>query len=148
MTTQPSNQQETVELLIRKMRVLWSALVASVAMYYLLTLFAERAEDAQPNDVLFLVLVAIAISTTLASFVIKKKFFAKAEEQQQVQLVQQGFIIAAALTEVAALLGVLDYFVTGDRYYYVLFLFAACGQLLHYPRREPFLHATFKSSTF
>ena len=148
MTTQPSNQQETVELLIRKMRVLWSALVASVAMYYLLTLFAERAEDAQPNDVLFLVLVAIAILTTLASFVIKKKFFAKAEEQQQVQLVQQGFIIAAALTEVAALLGVLDYFVTGDRYYYVLFLFAACGQLLHYPRREPFLHATFKSSTF
>ena len=148
MTTQPSNQQETVELLIRKMRVLWSALLASVAMYYLLTLFAERPEDAQPNDVLFLVLVAIAISTTLASFVIKKKFFAKAEEQQQVQLVQQGFIIAAALTEVAALLGVVDYFVTGDRYYYVLFLFAACGQLLHYPRREPFLHATFKSSTF
>ena len=147
MTT-PPNPQENVELLIRKMRFLWFALLGSLVMYYALTLFVERPEDAQPNDVLFLVLVGISISTTLASFVIKKKLFAQAEEQQQVQLVQQGFIVAAALTEVAALLGVVDYFVTADRYYYVLFIIAACGQLLHFPRREPFQHATFKTSTF
>jgi hypothetical protein len=49
---------------------------------------------------------------------------------------------------VAAMLGVFDYFRSGNRYYYLLIIIAACGQLLHYPRREPFLHATFKTSTF
>ena len=35
-----------------------------------------------------------------------------------------------------------------SRYYFVLFIIAACGQLLHFPPREPVLHATYKASTF
>jgi len=35
-------------------------------------------------------------------------------EQQQPQLVQQGYVIAWAVTEVAALLGLLDFFITGS----------------------------------
>jgi cellobiose-specific phosphotransferase system component IIC len=147
MTTQPHNPQENVELLINKMRVLWLGGLGSLLGFIVLTFFTPRSENAEPNDTLFLILVVVGLTATLASFVVKKRFFAKAEEQQQVHLVQQGFMVAMTITEVAALLGVLDYFSTGDRYYYVLFIITACGQLLHYPRREPFLHATFKSST-
>ena len=148
MTTQPSNPQENVELLIRKIRVLWLGGLASLVPLYILTLLNPRPEDLEPNNTLFLVFVAIGLTTTLVSFFVKQRFFKQAEEKQQVELVQQGFIVAMAITEVAALLGILDYFRTGDPYYYVLFLITACGQLLHYPRREPFLHATFKTSTF
>jgi hypothetical protein len=34
--------------------------------------------------------------------------------------------------------------VTGDRYYYMLFIIAACGQLLHFPKREHVINAAFK----
>ena len=149
MTTQPDNPQENVELLIRKMRLLWLGSLVSLAVFCGFIYFmAPPRGDAEPNDTLFLVFVAVGLSAMLVSFVVKKRFFAKAEEQQQVELVQQGFIVAVAIAEVASVLGVIDYFVTGDRFYYVLFLISACGQLLHYPRREPFLHATFKTSTF
>src|SRR5687767_6174176 len=133
MTTQSDNTPENVELLIRKMRVVWLASLGSFAGLFGLTLFTARSEDAEPNNTLFLVFIAVALTTTLVSFGVKNRFFAKAEAQRQVQFVQQGFIFATAITEVAALLGVVDYFTTGDRYYYLLFLIAACGQLLHYP---------------
>ena len=146
MTTQPNNPQESLELLINKMRIIWLGGLGSLVGFVVLTFFNPRSEDAEPNDTLFFILVAVGLTTTLVSFVVKKRFFAKAEEQQQIQLVQQGLMIAMTINEVAALLGLFDYFTTGDRYYYVLFIISACGQLLHFPQREPFLHATFKSS--
>jgi hypothetical protein len=60
-------------------------------------------------------------------------------------MVQQAYIVAWAITEVGGLLGVLDFFTTGDRYYYLLFMIAALGQLLHFPRREHMLNAWGKS---
>lgn len=148
MTTPPNNSPEAVELQLRTTRVLWLGSLFSYVAFYIVTIFNPRPEDLEPNNTLFLVFVAIALTTTLASFVVKQRFFKQAEEKQQVELVRQGFIIATAITEVGALLGVLDYFRSGNRYYYLLFIIAACGQLLHYPRRDPFLHATFKTSTF
>ena len=130
------------------MRVLWLGSLFSYVAFYVVTLFNPRPEDLEPNNTLFLVFVVIGLTTTLASFVVKKRFFNQAEEKQQVELVQQGFIVATVITEVGAMLGVFDYFRSGNRYYYLLIIIAACGQLLHYPRREPFLHATFKTSTF
>ena len=86
-----------------------------------------------------------ALNDTMA-LVIKNKLFTRAVEQRQPQLVQQGYIVAWAVSEVAALLGLLDFYVTGNRYYYVLFIIAACTQLLHFPRREHVMNASFKSS--
>ena len=114
-------------------------------MFFLLTLFTDRPADEDPNNTLFFILLGAGLTTTLVSFVIKKNFFSRAVEKQQVELVQQGFIVASMLTEVAALLGVLDYFISADRYYYVLFLVALCGQLLHFPRREHVLNAWSKT---
>jgi hypothetical protein len=54
--------------------------------------------------------------------------------------------MAWAITEVAALLGLLDFFLTTDRYYYVLLIIAALGLLLHFPRREHVVNAAFKGS--
>lgn len=147
MNTQASDPQNNVELTLRKLRVLWLGGLVSLFAFFVLTLFAERPADLEPNNTLFLVFVAIALSTTLASFLVKKQIFKQAEQQQKLELVQQGFIVAVMMTEVAALLGVFDFFRSDDPYY-VLFLIAVCGQLLHFPRRDPILHATYKTSTF
>lgn len=133
--------QETVELRLRTMRTLWFALFATVGVYFLFTLYVGRSEDREPNPTLSLILIVIGVSTTLISFFIKSKLINLAIERQRVQLVQQAYIAAWAMTEVAALLGMLDFFATGHRHYYILFIIAALGMLLQTPRREHVINA-------
>jgi hypothetical protein len=147
---QPSLEdlESKIEPRIRTIRTLWIAMLFSIVLYYGLTLFIGHRENSNPNSALSLILVGVGLLTTLISVPIKKKVLAQSVEQQQVGLVQQAYIVAWALAEVAALLGLLDFFLTGNRYYYVLFLIAAIGQLLHFPRRQHVLDASFKSPTF
>jgi len=148
VNTQTTNQNDPqhIELRIRTMRILWIGMVLSICAYYIFTFFKGRSEGITPNSSLSLMLVSVGLITTLISFPIKNKLLTRAVEQQQAQLVQQGYIVTWAVTEVAALLGMLDFFLTGHRHYYILFIIAACGQLLHYPRREHVMNASFKGS--
>jgi len=141
-----NGSQLTIEARLRTMRTLWIAMLLSVAAYYGFTLLQTRSTALEPNNKFFLILVVISVSTTLVSFLIKSQLLRRAIEQQQVGQVQQAYIIAWAVSEVAALLGLVDYFVTGDRYYYAMFIIAAFGQLLNFPRREHVENASFKRS--
>ena len=133
-----------IELRLRTMRILWIALLFSIVMYYVYTMVVGRPENAAPNDTIFLVSVAVGFVTIILSFVIKNKALANAATQQKVELVQPGYIVAWALCEVSALLGMLVFFATSSRYYYLLFILGALAQLVHFPRREHLLNASFK----
>ena len=129
------------------MRTLWMALLLSIGVYFVfLTLFLHRSEGVRSNAALSLILAVIAISAILSSFLIKSRLLSRAIEQQQVSQVQQAYILTWAITEVAALLGLFDFLATNDRYYFGFFLIAACGQLVHFPKREHVENASFKSS--
>jgi hypothetical protein len=144
----PNQQEQNVELRMRTLRTLWIALFLSVAIYFVMTFFVHRAENARPNNSLFLILLTLGLFITLVSFFVKNKLLNRATELQQAPLVQQAYIVAWALTEIPALLGFLDYFATGDRYYYALFIISAFGYLLHLPRRENVINATFRNPPF
>ena len=135
---------ENIELRMRILNTLWVGLFWSIFLYYAVTFFVTRPEDNERNNTLFLVLIAIAITTTLIAFIIKQNFLSRAAERQQVELVQQGYIVTWALTEVSGLLGLLDYFTTRNPYYYVLFIIAAAGMMIHFPRRAHVLSAAYK----
>ncbi|HEY2964262.1 MAG TPA: hypothetical protein VGJ37_17700 [Pyrinomonadaceae bacterium] len=141
----PNDSQPAIEARLRTMRTLWIGMLLSVGVYYGFTLLQGRSESLEPNNKLFLILVGVSLSTTLISLLIKSQMLRRAIEQQQAPQVQQAYVIAWAVSEVAALLAMVDFFATGDRYYYVMFIIAACGQLLHFPRREPVVNASFKS---
>lgn len=128
------------------MRVIWMALLMSIVIYYVITFVVVRPEDVEPRPTLSLVLLCVAVLAVLISFLIKSRLLSKAVDQQHVGMVQQAYIVTWAITEVAALLGLLDFFSTADRYYHVLFLIGALGLLLHFPRREPVMNAAFKRS--
>jgi len=128
------------------MRTLWFALLLSVGVYFGFTLFAVRKEGLQPNPTVSLTLLCIAMLTVLVAFVIKSKLLSKAMEQQNPGMVQQAYVMTWAITEVSALLGLLDFFLTNDRYYYFLLIIAALGLLVHFPRREHVVDAAFKGS--
>ena len=120
----------------------------SVVAYYVFTLFAGRPENNQTNSTLSYTFIGIALSAVLISLPIKSKLLNRAIEQQQVQLVQQGYILTWAITEVGALLGIVDFFVTANPLYYVPMIIAGCGQLLHFPRREHVVNASSKTPIF
>ena len=146
MNANQNNSERHVEARLRTMRTIWLAMILSIGAYWVFCLVRGRQEGLAPNNTLFLGLVVVSLSATLVSFLVKSQLLNRAIEQQQVQQVQQAYVVGWAITEVGALLGMIDYLVSGDRYYYVLFIIAACGQLLHYPRREHVLNASFKRS--
>lgn len=149
MNTQQNNDPlQNIDVRMRTMRTLWIGLILSVVMYYVFTLIVGQPENAAPDSTLSLALLVVAFSTVLISFVIKNKLLNRAVEQQRIHLVQQAYVVAWAICEVPALLGMLDFFVTGNRYYYLLLLIAAAAQLLHFPRREHVENASHQRTSF
>jgi hypothetical protein len=130
------------------MRILWAAMFLSIGFYYLFTLFAGLPPTATPSSTLSLLFVVVGLFMIAASFLFKKIFLTKSVEQQRTDLVQQGYIVAFAIAEVPALLGILDFFATGNRYYFVPMIISALGQLLHFPRRQHVVDASFNRPTY
>lgn len=132
-----------VELQHRTMLILWLAFLMTIAMYMFLTFIIPRQETST-NRLLTVVFSAISVFTVGLSFAVKKKFFARAVEQQQTSLVTTGFIMAMALSEVAALLGLVDFMVAGDRYFYLLMAISFVGLALHFPKRQDLEAASWR----
>ena len=128
--------------------VLWFALLMSVAMYFLFSLIAPAINDEpgnKPNSILVITLMAVGFLLVIISFAVKSQLLRRSVEKQDVALVQKSLVIACALCEVSALLGLLERFLIGYRYYYFLFLFSAVGIALHFPRRTQLQNASFRN---
>jgi len=147
MQSQDQNELEAkIDMRLRTMRILWFALFISIVLYYGFTLFNKSTEA--PNTLVSFGLAAAGVFLVILSFPIKQKFLAKSVETQSMELVQKGYIVALAVCEAAALLGLLDHFVTGNRYYYLLFIAAAAADSLHFPQRRHLQEASYKREMF
>jgi NADH:ubiquinone oxidoreductase subunit 2 (subunit N) len=148
----PTNQRipPDIDLRYRTMLILWFALFASIGLYFLVTLFKgpEIRNDPNivPNTTFTVVVTIVGTLFVLLSFVVKRKLLQRSVERQEVALVQQALIVACAMCEVSAMLGLLERFLFDSHEYYLLFLIAAIGMALHFPRREQLLSATYKTS--
>jgi hypothetical protein len=54
-------------------------------------------------------------------------------------------VVACVICEAAALMGVIQRFIVGSRDYYLLFIIAAAGIALHFPKRSHLEAASYKS---
>ena len=121
----------------------------SVGMYFLFLMFAAPELRIEPRNsrssLLIITLTALGTFLVLASFAVKRKFLQRSIEQQDVNSVQRGLVIACAMCEVSALLGLLERLVIRNREYYLLFVIAAAGIAFHFPRRSQLEAATYKS---
>ncbi|HET6977184.1 MAG TPA: hypothetical protein VFI24_12725 [Pyrinomonadaceae bacterium] len=145
MSTPQNDPYANIEQRIRTMRILWFALVLSLVVYFVAARYLKPAGDIAPNPLLSLVLIVGAALTTLISFPIRNSLLFRTVAQPQAQQVQQAYIVGWAINEVGALLGMLDFILTGNRRYYIAFVIAGWGLLLHFPKREAILNASFKS---
>jgi F0F1-type ATP synthase membrane subunit c/vacuolar-type H+-ATPase subunit K len=131
------------------MRFLWAVFLTAVGLFFLVTRLSRPddetvAEMGGGNTTLLFVLAAVALSSVVASFVLKASFYRRAAEQRQPAVLQQGFIVAMVLCEAAVLLGLVGVFITWNDYAYLLFALGALGEALHFPRREQVLAAYYK----
>jgi NADH:ubiquinone oxidoreductase subunit 2 (subunit N) len=129
--------------------ILWFALLMSIGMYFLFSLFVAPGisnQSGTPSRSLLIVgLTALGTFLVVVSFPVKHKLLERAVEKQDTALVQKALVIACAMCEVSALLGLLEHFVIGNREYYLLFLIAAAGTALHFPRRSQLEAASYKN---
>jgi hypothetical protein len=131
------------------MLTLWFALMMSVVMYFVVSVVTSSPPANPPgnqsNTLLVLGCFVLGALCVAISWVVKKKFLDRSVANQDVGLVQRGMIIACAMCEVSALLGLLGHFLAGNREFYFLFLLAAFGMALHFPRRSQLEAATYKA---
>ena len=131
------------------MIVLWFALSMSIVMFFVLSLLVPPRIINDPNNqtssLLMFALTAVGTFLVIVSFPVKNKLLERSVEKQDIILVQQALVIACAICEASALLGLIEFFVVGSREYYLLFLLAAGGMALHFPRRSQLEAASYKS---
>jgi hypothetical protein len=145
MQTQDQNRLQKRDGRLQTFRIFWFALMMSVVLYFILTLVTGQPKNSQPNPAFSLGLLAGGMVSVIASILLKSKYVNRSVEEQSVKVLQQGYIMALALCEVAAIFGLLDHFTTGNPYYFANFIVAVCGQLYHFPRRQHVLDASFRT---
>lgn len=149
---QPLNQRAYTSVQARypKMVVLWFGQLMSVVALVCFSLFlvpeTSDVSGTSPGTLVRVVLTGVGTLLVVVSFVVKRKLLERSVEKQDIDLVQKAFVIAVAMCEMSALLGVLERFLINHRDYYVLFLIAAAGIALHFPRREHLMAASYKAT--
>ncbi|MCA1629333.1 MAG: hypothetical protein LC785_12445 [Acidobacteria bacterium] len=122
----------------RGLTIIWGAQFFSLLMFYGLTRLAPVGERAGGDRTLPLALAAIALTAFAASFFVKSMLVARAVATRRPEAVTSGYIVAFALCEACALMGLVAHFTTGAREAIYFFAAAALGFLLHFPRRRHF----------
>ena len=135
----------------RTMLILWFALLMSVVMFFVMTIVAapaplDRDRDA-PTSVILFALAGVGAFLVVLSFAVKQKMLQRSVEKQEPLLVQQAMIIACAMCEVSAVLGMFERFAIGSGDHYVLFLVSVIGIALHFPKRDQLLAASWNEET-
>jgi hypothetical protein len=127
---------------------LWFGLSMSIVMFFVISLFIPTRIVNDSNNpsssLLMLVFTAVGTFLVIISFVVKNKLLERSVEKQDINLVQQTLVIACAICEASALIGLVEFLVVGGREYYLLFLLAAGGMALHFPRRIHLEAASYK----
>jgi hypothetical protein len=131
------------------MLVLWFGLSMSMVMFFVFSLVVTSRIVSDPNSppssLIMFALTGVGTFLVVISFAVKNKLLERSVEKQDMVLVQQALVIACALCEASALLGLIEYFLVGTREYYLLFLISAGGMALHFPRRTQLEAASYKS---
>jgi hypothetical protein len=138
----PQQAEERVAARYRVFLFLWIAILISMGILFALAVFLPSSGTA--NETFSFALLGTAFVTVVTSLFIKQQMLKKAIEQQQIPALMNAYIIGFALSESAAIFGLLDHFVSGSGYYRFSFILAAIGLLLHFPKRDHVRAASFK----
>jgi hypothetical protein len=134
------SNQTNIELRYRTLLTLWFPMTMSIVLWLVLIRLVASTNPA--NQRLGLLLVCLGLVPLSLSFLVKQILIGKAINGQNLMLVQQAYVVSWALCEAAALLGLLAHFLAASPHYYLGFIIAGLGILLHRPQRKHLLQAS------
>jgi F0F1-type ATP synthase membrane subunit c/vacuolar-type H+-ATPase subunit K len=140
MMNQPTRQP--VASRFRGLVIIWGAQVFSLAILFLVALVVPSPARGEMNQTLLLALAAAGLACVGLSFVVKSILVARAAAERRADVVTTAYILAFALCEACAILGMVLRFATGAREGLYFFAAAALGFLLNFPRRRHVEDAT------
>jgi hypothetical protein len=146
------NQNIKIEQAYQTLVIIWAALFMSQILFLVLIYFVKpevfRFDFSKPllgqNTILVIVLALLAVSNFGLSFIFKRKYLDKAISEQMAGPVQTAMILGCALCESISLFGLLLVFLEGYQYFFLFFALAILGFILHFPRRENLIAASYK----
>jgi predicted MFS family arabinose efflux permease len=141
-TLSPQQVEARVEARHKVFLILWFAILVSVMLLLVLVLVAGSNGVANPT--LSYALLGVGAMTVAVSFLLKQQGVQKAINNNDIAALQSAQIISLALCESAALMGVLDRFVTASSTGWLLFAIAAIGIFLHFPKKEHIQAVSYK----
>src|SRR5688500_8600949 len=118
-----------------KAQIVWilsGSMLLSVGLYFGIAALLSPAEQTPATHSLAPMLAVVALAAVGASFWFRHRFFAQPTPGQRFA----ALIIALALCQLAAVLGLVVRFVENAPEYWTFFLFGALGIALHYPRAD------------
>jgi len=144
---------QNVEQSYKTLVIIWFALLMSQVMFLVIIFFTKpelfrfdlSKSPLGENAVIVLAFAALAITNFALSFIMKKRSYDQAVEKQQIALVQTGLILACAFCEAISLLGIVLAFAFSYQYFFVWIIFGIIGILLHFPKRDDVVAASYKN---
>jgi Kef-type K+ transport system membrane component KefB len=130
--------------------ILWFAILMNIGVFFLISVFAVSTTAEPEATSAKLLLIAIAAAATfmvIMSFVVKRKMLDRSVDTQDVSLVQKALVLACAMCEVAAVLGLIERMVVRNNDFYVLFAIAIIGTALHFPKRAQLEAASYRNTS-
>ena len=148
------NPNSSVEAKYRATALVWFALLVSQLLFLVVLFFAKpeiyRLDFSRPplgeQPAIVLALAVLGILTFLVSFVLKRKFINQAISERKTALLQTATIIGCALCEATTLFGFVLAFVANYQYFFLWFALGILGIILHFPKRDNFIAASFKNA--
>ena len=134
------------------MAIIWSALLVAQLLFLIVLFFAKREvynfDFSKPllgeNPIMVIALAVLGVLTFLLSFILQRKFVNQAINEQKPELVQTAMVIGCALCEATTLFGLVLAFALSYQYFFLWFALGILGTILHFPRRENLIAASFK----
>ena len=131
-----AERQATPEARYRGLLLIWVMQLGSLAIFFAVTrLVAVSPRATGGSDFTRWLYGLLAGMTLTLSFVLKFRLLRRAVAEQRLDYVTTAHVLAYALCEAPALLALVEYLVSGVPNY-LLFMLAAVGLLLHFPRRS------------
>lgn len=130
----PQEIDAKVEARFRVFFILWAAILVSVGL--LTTLAMVIGSKGTPNPTLSYALLAVGVTMVGVSFLLKQKPAQQAIDKNDIAALQTAHILALALSESAALFGLVDRLTTASTTSWFLFAVSAAGILLNFPSKD------------
>ncbi len=134
--------------------ILWAALLMS-QFALLIFVFVVKPELFRfdfsqpiygPSAAMILGFAVAAVTCFIFSFAFKKRFFQRAEEEQNPDHIQTGTVIACALCEASTMFGLALALAFSYQYFFAWFALGTIGILLHFPRQTDLLRASYRDN--